>query len=749
MKRRKCMADGGMIEKVGDGVRQATRGIADFLNIGRPATTEVQSGLRTQANDSSPIVPADTRPDMPQERNPRRFADEVDQRKQARSGGYADGGMLLNDNAERINQQAQVGYHGGIASFLSGVKDAAIPMAPPIGPNLAQSSAGVGMSPQSQGLLTGIKDYGTTPAQLASMGKPAFVNSDGSPRDMGASVPQPAQPSPTLTMKERDIAAGLDPNRAYRPGTAGDPYASGVRQAPPADLSREPFQPMQPQRRRKPAGYADGGMVRFSGAGGPRDDQIPVKVAGEEIKVSDGEAAVILPAKTAANPAALGIIGGIIRGTNDGRTPKIGMSPGGGYKAGSVPDEEDMKRAQAATVGLSNPLTIFGGQVPPTAQEMYGSGPKATVTVPPGTVGGNISQSGSYPREEGGAIKNVGPALRGIAEFARPAYDLSPSMRALQTTGRAIGDVFADSAAAQKQGTTYADAKAQRLAMEASNEGRPSALLALNQSRPVQTVTPPSTQRPPVAAQQPAATITAQDTTPAPTVSGSGIVSSEMGKGFDPTKLQMAPGYGMASNAAGKTLSIGPSQYIAVDGTPTSRWEDTQAYQDAIARNARDKMRLAEMQAQRLGADPMAVQAASQGIASAVLANKQTQAQIGRSAELQGMIKRAAAEQDAGKRQALIETILAAQGKDMKGEKEWTVFAGGQDAIDDGMGGKKTVDRPPVAFNHRTQQVIRLDGSSAGNTVPGSAPYSDGTRLQGKDGKMYVVRNGAPVLEGK
>jgi hypothetical protein len=27
------------------------------------------------------------------------------------------------------------------------------------------------------------------------------------------------------------------------------------------------------------------------------------------------------------------------------------------------------------------------------------------------------------------------------------------------------------------------------------------------------------------------------------------------------------------------------------------------------------------------------------------------------------------------------------------------------------------------------------------------APYPDGTRLRGKDGKMYVVRNGVPVPE--
>lgn len=39
-------------------------------------------------------------------------------------------------------------------------------------------------------------------------------------------------------------------------------------------------------------------------------------------------------------------------------------------------------------------------------------------------------------------------------------------------------------------------------------------------------------------------------------------------------------------------------------------------------------------------------------------------------------------------------------------------------------------------------------GAGGGDKAPaGRAPYPDGTRLQGKDGKTYVVRNGKPVLE--
>lgn len=94
MRRRKCMADGGVLVKANERVRQAVGGISDFLNIGRPTTTEVVSGGRTNVPDGQRIVQPDARPDMPQDRNPRRFAEEVDQRKQARSGGYARGGIL-------------------------------------------------------------------------------------------------------------------------------------------------------------------------------------------------------------------------------------------------------------------------------------------------------------------------------------------------------------------------------------------------------------------------------------------------------------------------------------------------------------------------------------------------------------------------------------------------------------------------------------------------------------------------------
>lgn len=103
---------------------------------------------------------------------------------------------------------------------------------------------------------------------------------------------------------------------------------------------------------RKKGCYADGGAVpsigrraEFAGPGGPRDDAIPVKVAGSEIQVSDGEQALILPAKTAANPQAIAAIGQIIAASNDGQAPNMGTAPDSAAfaKGGTVPDEDEDK----------------------------------------------------------------------------------------------------------------------------------------------------------------------------------------------------------------------------------------------------------------------------------------------------------------------------------------------------------------------------------------------------------------------
>lgn len=460
--------------------------------------------------------------------------------------------------------------------------------------------------------------------------------------------------------------------------------------------------------------YADGGIVAFKGKGGPREDKIPVTVAGEKIMVSNGEKAVILPAKTAANPAALGIIGGLIEHTNDGRKPKMGIHGGGKYARGAIPDEEELRRPGSP---IGSPLTIFGGPRPITAQEMYNYGPKASVTVPPGTVGGDMTASGRHgDAVEGGSITNLAPALR-----------------ALKTTGAAIGNVFSDSAAAQHQGTTYDAVRSARIAAEDAETSRPKQPVAIgNEGRVagISAAVNPGAVQSPVAQPQPSG---------ARTIDG-GMTVTQMGAGFDPTKLQMAPGYGMASNAAGKTIggNMSPNQYVSADGTPGARWDETQQYKDAIARNERMKLELAAIQAgKKRGADPMAIQTAQQGIAGAMIGNQSKQEEMQRNEQSNALLKTAMNTKDPAQHRTALQNYLASRGVAMKDPDDWEIMAGGERSVPNGLGGFQVVKDPPIAFHKPTQKWIKADGSighDGGATQ--TAQQADDIKAQMQAGKI-------------
>ena len=866
-----------------------------------------------------------------------------------KSKRMADGGILFNDSADRINQQAQTVYPGGIAAFLSGVPDAVRAPTPPIGPNLAASAAPVGMSPQSQGLLTGIKDYSMTPAQLANSGRPAFVNEDGSARNMVPAAP-PVMQQPLLTMRERDIAAGLDPGRAYRPGSAADPHASRNvnlnRAAAPASpfatdqQYSSPFQPLDTfsRRRRRQVGFADGGMVRFAGKGGPREDQIPVTVAGERIKVSDGEAAVILPAKTAASPAALGIIGQILTATNDGRAPKMGIDDGEEYQRGALPvrqypDEIDIARglmetenARAADAAARAKAARAGAVVPVAAPEPYrpnwtqprnvpaqfappvvegvvetvadqraarmASQPRAlnapTNIVPPvsqpnWTAGGNppnvgpigggqwANQGWSNPPERAtmpqrGGIQSAVQALPGPApEFMkassdartaagakaagmaskeaaayanRPAFETSPLANvrpnaalagrvvkgvipavggaisaaniadvatARNKTGQdvatqvareagGLGSAVAGGALGAKAGAAlgalggplapitvpagaliggiagglaanYGANKLMDLGGEAPAEtsngvvtqlfgGNEQAAVdpvrakhneILNSGSAAGSIKLPITQSDKRAAfANTAAARRAASNEESGSVMRNGVVQTNMGRGFDPTKLNMADGYGMASNAAGKTMIVSPSQYTAADGSPTSRWEDTQAYQDAIKRNEEDKRRLAEMQSLRLGADPMAIQAARQ----AVLGNQAKEAEMRRNDQLQSLLAKASATTDPEQHKLALQNYLAARGINPRESDEWEIKDGGQYTVPNGMGGVQVVNSGPIAFNKKTQRWITPDGRISQGAADGvQQQVTVGMPVNAADGDDYTYQGKTIVVK--
>lgn len=98
------------------------------------------------------------------------------------------------------------------------------------------------------------------------------------------------------------------------------------------------------ERQRILGNLATGGVVgaktfEFEGKGTGTSDDIPVKVAGNQINVSDGEKAVVLPAKTAQNPQALDMIEDVIQQSNGGRPPTRGLRNGGNYNLGGFVDD--------------------------------------------------------------------------------------------------------------------------------------------------------------------------------------------------------------------------------------------------------------------------------------------------------------------------------------------------------------------------------------------------------------------------
>jgi len=207
------------------------------------------------------------------------------------------------------------------------------------------------------------------------------------------------------------------------------------------------------------SGMADGGMVRhrFEGKGGPRDDQIPVTVAGEKIKVSDGEEAVILPAKTAKSPQAIAQIADAIQQSNDGRPPAMGMAHGGRYAGGAMPhivDPSGQVYINGRPAGYLPPPpdpvrtnftvdssgTARGANLPGTAVGPY-RGPGTAVAqyvpsaqprpydVPKAAPRGMAFEAG---KAAGSAYKNVGGMSGAVGKLANIAV---PAVAAAQTFG--------------------------------------------------------------------------------------------------------------------------------------------------------------------------------------------------------------------------------------------------------------------------------------------------------------------------
>ena len=157
------------------------------------------------------------------------------------------------------------------------------------------------------------------------------------------------------------------------------------------------------------------GHVKFEGKGGPRDDQIPVKVAGQNINVSDGEQALIIPAKTAANAQAMEKIKQIIADSNDGRQPDMGHGDAN-FAEGGLLDEEARKMSYQGVTGIQapSPTPVPAAQTGGDAWSLGKSGPGATLQV----------TTGDAARLPAPVVQQGVDTMRG--QLAKPAVPASP-----------------------------------------------------------------------------------------------------------------------------------------------------------------------------------------------------------------------------------------------------------------------------------------------------------------------------------
>jgi len=697
MKRHKCMADGGVIEQTGRKVRQAVGGIADFLHIGKPAETIRHAPPRRDIPQDQPIVPADTRPDMPQERNPRRLAEEVDQRKQARSGGYARGGIIpvqgigsgtsdsipvvlaghevkvsngegvavlpaktmrtpgaldavegiiaaTNKKPPQPRTGGATGYQTGVAGLVDDTANRIV-QAPAMQPSAAQ------------GILAGVRDFA---APLApSMGP-----------NLAASAAPPGTGQSQGFIGGADYRGGPDKNVGFV-WPDGTPRVQPGQQGAVAPVAKAPG--LMTMKEKDIAAGLDPNRAYRAGSAGD-----PYSATGGIAAAAQGRGPVPVADAGGSQAQMLDAVPGRRRGRRAAGYAQGGIMawlPEGGHL-------KDAESAQATVSAVKNapaigaPLTIYGGPKPITAQQLYGSAPPV-----------------NDPQQR--LIEGQG--LRPDAGLTGPRAGSQSFKMLRQPETEALPVVAAPKPAQQPIAATY------------SNEGRPSAIQAANAV--------------------PASDRTGIDTLP------SGIVSANMGRGFDPTKLQMADGYGAATNASGKTLFVSPGQYRAADGSTTADWRQTQEYKDAIDRNAADKLRLAEMQAQRQGRDPVATLAASRGIADAVLnapierQAKQAQAQtaqqqaatgkiaVQQAQELNDLYAAHQAATTPAEQGRIAEMIRVRTGKDKP--DEYAHASGGTTVNPTTMAVEKT---PDVIYNRRTGQTQVAGQPSA--SQPKQAPQS-------------------------
>lgn len=338
---------------------------------------------------------------------------------------------------------------------------------------------------------------------------------------------------------------------------------------------------------KKVSSYASGGVVLpkgktvpIRGKGTGSSDSIPAVVAGQHVRLSNGEGAAVLPAKTMKNEAAVEAIEAIIEATN-GKPPvqreeSSEMKRGGIRKCAAGGIMAGVRRYDDG--GVIDPRKKTDYVVPtaaPTAQQVYQPAVDAIKNAP--QIGAPLSLNGGEPAPTAQDLYG-GVSIKGVADALTPD-STGPSSPATQSTPGVVSRMISSIPDGgyllpEKRGSVDWN---NGLAGDRGILG-PKVSQEATAAAPVVGKSPAALPQPPAPAQSQSASVQPSRTGAAiesnvgatsaveANTDNSGAITTpsgtqqvNMGAGFDPTKLKMADGYGMITGANGRTMVVSPA----------------------------------------------------------------------------------------------------------------------------------------------------------------------------------------------
>lgn len=483
----------------------------------------------------------------------------------------------------------------------------------------------------------------------------------------------------------------------------------------------------------KATNFANGGIAagapkrfKFEGDGGPREDKVPVKVAGQNINVSDGEQALIVPAKTAANAQAMKAIQDIIAGSNDGRQPDMGNGAGPNFSDGGMTDEERAYRLRTGNIagpdmrGMAAGITSILPKESPIRQwAESGQQPASPAPVAPAAAPEVQAEKpaafkaepfGAKPEQFPTPANSDGSFMTG-KDGARPdssgggfvqkdvAYNVNP------TNQEGITKITST-----KTNPLYTNIKPEEATAGLKNQmvGGDAASVQEGLSRH---------------ARANAITQSIIDKQPVGGVSilgdgGVGEINDERTARWRQDELLSAAKYG--NRAAGDAIQA--NAHLGVEGIRSATTQRGQDVGAGITMRGQDLT--ANTEANRLAVESPLKQAQTQGI----------MAQNDSASMMADIQKKALA----GDQQAMA-TLNSLRGKGGSASDRFLTVQGGEEIGPDGM---TKIKRPGGVFDAQTQRFVPMDGGQQGQSVPPADKREVGKTYQTPKGPMVWRGNG-------